>query len=103
MKYEALTVGELKNFFEKYSISDQTKIIIMENDTQWIYSKSKECKKKFRDSFEGLRLCNIGGLVYNKYENENGVVLGFSYDYTFENAMDLNPTAGCKIISKITN
>ena len=101
MKYEALTVGELKNFFEKHSIDDQTKIIIMENDTQWIHSK--EGQKEYRDSFEGLRLCNIGGLVYNKYENENGVVLGFSYDYTFENAMDLNPTAGCKIISKITN
>lgn len=101
MKYKALTVGELKNFFETHSIDDQTKIIIMENDTQM--TLSKEGNNEFHDSFEGLRLCNIGGLVYNKYENENGVVLGFSHDYTFENAMDLNPTAGCKIISNITN
>ena len=101
MKYKALTVGELKTFFETNSIDDQTKIIIMENDTQ--PTLSKNCESEFRDSFEGLRLCNIGGLVYNKYENENGVVLGFSYDYTFENAMDLNPTAGCKIISSIIN
>lgn len=100
MKNNYLTVKELKKFIDENNLSDDTKIVIMENDAEASATSVNAIgynEKIYYDQFEGLRKCNIGGYVYNDYERESAIVLGFSYNLSFEDAFSSTPTSGCHI------
>ena len=86
-----LTVGELKEYLNSLDLDDNNPVIIIENDSESVHAYNGDR----HDSFEGLRLCNVGGVIYNKYEHENALVLGFSYETKFKDIIEHNlPTDG---------
>lgn len=101
-----LTVGILRRYLENGIkdgiLENETPIIIIENDSE---SAKEICEQYGRghngkytyanhDQFEGLRLCNVGGIVHNTYEHETALVLGFSYETDFKNIINNGPTKG---------
>lgn len=86
-----LTVGELKKYLNSINLDDNNPVIIIENDAESV----RDDKGNRHDCFEGLRLCNVGGIVYNTYEHEKALVLGFSYENKFKNIIEHGlPTDG---------
>lgn len=90
-KRHVLTVGELKKYLNSINLDDNNPVIIIENDAESV----RDDKGNHHDCFEGLRLCNVGGVVYNTYEHEKALVLGFSYENKFKNIIEHGlPTDG---------
>lgn len=86
-----LTVGELKKYLNSINLDDNNPVIIIENDAESV----RDDKGNRHDCFEGLRLCNVGGVVYNTHEHEKALVLGFSYENKFKNIIEHGlPTDG---------
>ena len=101
-----LTVGILRRYLENGIkdgiLENETPIIIIENDSE----SAKEIREQYgrgyngkytyanHDQFEGLRLCNVGGIVYNTNEHERAVVLGFSHETRFKDIINNGPTEG---------
>lgn len=83
-----LTVGELKEYLNGSMLSDDAPVLVLENDA----------KMAGHDQFEGFKYCNVGGAVYNKYENETALIFGFSYSKKFK---DICETKGVLSQNKI--
>lgn len=105
-EYKYLTFGDLidaiDDLRDKYSDDEllKLKIVIMENDAVAICSEIGD--HEYHDYFEGFRKCNLAGVVYNDYENEKALCLGFSYDrLDLKTAIDRSPSYGTKVVREI--